>query len=70
MKRRGWGFSLGGSQPAGDFGAVRAILSLSAQASSVAHVHGKGSLETRSRKAESWRPPQAGRGVGCPRKAT
>jgi hypothetical protein len=38
----------------GDFGTVRAIVSLFAQASSVAQVQSKGPPATRSRKAESW----------------
>jgi hypothetical protein len=71
MKRRGQGSSLPGwSQLEGDFGAVRAIVSLFAQASLVAQAHGKGPPATRSRKAELWRPPQAGHRVDCPRKAT
>jgi hypothetical protein len=69
MKQRGWGFSPGGSQPVGNFGAVRAMVCLSAQASSVVQVHGKGPPMTGSRKVESSRSPQAGRRVGCPRKA-
>jgi hypothetical protein len=69
MKQRGWEFSPGGSQPVGNFGAVRAMVCLSAQALSVVQVHSKGPPATGSRKVESSRPPQAGRRVGCPRKA-
>jgi hypothetical protein len=69
MKRRGCRSSPGGSRPVGDFRVVCAIVSLFAQASSVAQAHGKGPSATRSRKAELLRPPQAGCRVGCPRKA-
>jgi hypothetical protein len=66
MKQKGWGFSPGGSQPVGNFGAVRAMVCFSAQASSVVQLHSKGPLETGSRKVESSSSPQAGRRVGCP----
>jgi hypothetical protein len=69
MKQRGWGFSTGGSHPVGNFGAVRAMVCLSAQASSVVQVNGKGPLATGSRKVESSRSPQADCRVGYPRKA-
>jgi hypothetical protein len=66
MKQRGWGFSPGGSQPVGNFGAVHAMVCLSTQALSVAQVHGKGPPATGSGKVESSRSPQAGHRVSCP----
>jgi hypothetical protein len=52
----------GGSRLAGDFGAGCTTVGLIARASLATQVHDKGRPVTRSRKIESWQPPQACRG--------